>query len=364
MPARRGLICLTAFAVSSSLLPAQTPPTAYTIVQATPGDTSGSTFTIYRNGTKALSDSYHPALPDGTPAQHTLIYYDIAAGVSHSWDPSATPPSCSVGTFSGDWGDPFASTADLTAGIAKGDLKPTGTETLNGIPTTVYTGVSQGMNLKAWLDRKDNLVIRAAFGAPGAAMTTMVNIEKVCFTPPPASLLAMPPYCASVKAPPTPAEIMAAETGDDGANWVNANIGPGSKNSCSIVVRVVAAKTMASINRKFQAAIDLTYDPDSPNPPHYVFGVGEDGTSTYAGGGLHEITGQIRNGMVRLDNPPAQFMFGVNIPTPHRGADVGLIYRQCFAPVTLLYDIVKDPSNPADGSDWLYAKAGKYATAP
>jgi hypothetical protein len=57
-------------------------------------------------------------------------------------------------------------------------------------------------------------------------------------------------------------------------------------------------------------------------------------------------------------------MFGVNIPTPHRGADVGLIYRQCFAPVTLLYDIVKDPSNPADGSDWLYAKAGKYATAP
>ena len=28
------------------------------------------------------------------------------------------------------------------------------------------------------------------------------------------------------------------------ANWVSANYGPGSANSCSILVRVVASKTM------------------------------------------------------------------------------------------------------------------------
>lgn len=363
MRPRRGLICL-AILVPSPLLLAQAPPSAYTIVEGAPGSTNGSVFTIHRNGTKALLESYHPVLPDGTPAQHSYTFFDIAAGVSHSWDPSIMPPSCDAGRFSGDWGDPFASTAEITAGILKGDLKSSGAETLNGIPTTVYTGVSQGMNVKVWLDTKDGLIIRLSFGAPGASMTTMINVEKASFTPPPASIFALPPACAGVNPPPTPAELMAAETGDDSANWVNANYGPGSKNSCTIVVRVVAARTMAPINRKFQAAIDLTYNPDSPTPPSYVFGVGDDGTSTYAGAGLHEITNQIRNGIVRLENPPAQFMFGINIPTPHRGAGVGLIYRQCFAPVTVLYDIIKDPNNPADGSDYLYAKSGKYATAP
>ncbi len=75
-------------------------------------------------------------------------------------------------------------------------------------------------------------------------------------------------------------------------------------------------------------------------------------------------TDQIHNGTLRIDNPPAYFMFGVNIPTPNHGADVGLIYRQCFVPVTVLYDVIKDPSNPADGGVWLYAESGKYAVPP
>ena len=355
--------CLGLLAVSS-LLPAQTTPkTAYTITQNVAGASTGSYMTVYRNGTKAVTDMYYAAQPDAA-AHHAITYYDLTAGASHTWDPAITPPSCSVATFTGDWGDPFAATAELSAAIAKGDLKPAGTETLHGIPTKVYAGATQGMNLKAWFDEKDGLVIKMAFGAPGAAMNTMVDVTKVSFAPPPAALLTMPAYCASVKPPPTPAELIAAETGDSGDNWVNAIYGPGSKNSCSILVRVVGAKTMAPINRKFQAAIDTTYNQDAPTPPHYVFGVGNDGTSTYAGGGLHEITNQVHDGMLRIDNPPAYFNFGINIPTPNHGADVGLIYRQCFAPVTMLYYILKDPNNPADGGDWLYAKSGKYSTAP
>ncbi len=363
MSTPRILACLGFLALSSILQAQAPPPTAYTIKQALPAPDTG-TMTVYRSGTKALIEYAHPARPDGTPANRSLNLYDLKAGVSHTWDPSITPPSCSVGTFTGDWGDPYESTTELTASIAKGDLKPIGAETVNGIPTKVYAGVSQGMNLKAWIDQKDNLVIKAAFGAPGKPMTAMVDIRSISFAPPPASLFVLPAYCASVKPPPTPAELMAAETGDSGANWVNAIYGPGSKSSCSILVRIVAAKTMAPINRKYQAAIDTTYNQDSPTPPHYVFGVGNDGTSTYSGAGLHEITNQVRNGMIRIDNPPAYFMFGVNIPTPHRGADVGLIYRQCFAPTTMLYYVIKDPANPADGGDWLYAKAGKYAAVP
>jgi hypothetical protein len=269
-----------------------------------------------------------------------------------------------VGTFSGDWGDPFAMIADVNKGIAGGDIKPSGSETVNGIATQVYSGTAPQGTEKVWLDQKDGLVIRATFTAPGTAPMTLVNITRISLAAPPASRFVLPSTCAGVKAPPTPAQLIADETGDDASNWVNANYGPGSTNSCSIVVRVVAANTMAPINRMFQAAIDTTYDQNNPTPPHYVFGVRTDGTSTYSGGGLHEITNQIHNGMLRIDNPPAYFMFGVNIPTPNSGADVGLIYRQCFAPVTVLYYVIKDPSNPAGGGDWLYAKTGKYAAVP
>jgi len=102
------LPCLTILALTA-LAPAQTPPSAYTITQALPGP-DGGTMTIYRSGAQAVIEYRHPAKPDGTPASRSLSFYDLKAGVSHTWDPSITPPSCSVGNFSGDWGDPFEAT--------------------------------------------------------------------------------------------------------------------------------------------------------------------------------------------------------------------------------------------------------------
>jgi hypothetical protein len=359
----RVLTTLGTLAFTSVLLSQSPSPTAYTITSALSAPDPG-TMTVYRNGSMVLTEVNRPAKPDGTAASRARTLYNLTAMSSLSWDPAATPAACSAGTFSGDWGDPFAMTAELSSSIAKGELKPAGSETLNGIPTKVYAGTTQGNSLKVWLDEKDQLVIRATLSAAGAAPMAMVDIRKVSFAPPPTSLFAVPAGCAGVKPPPTAADVMAAETGDSGANFVNAIYGPGSKNTCSIVVRVVASKTMTPLNRKFQAAIDTTYNMDSPTPPHYVFGVGNDGTSTYSGGGLHEITSQIRNGMIRIDNPPAYFNFGINVPTPNHGADVGLIYRQCFAPVTMLYYVLKDPNDPGQGGDYLYAKSGKYAAVP
>lgn len=348
-------VCLLALA---TLAFAQA-PTSYVITQSV--GTTGGTSTTYRSGSKALV-YFNQSAQGATPATHTYTLYDLAAGANYSWNPDASPITCSAGTFSGDWGDPFAMAGEVTDDLKKGELKPAGTDTVAGLATQVYTGSTAQETEKVWLDQKDGLVLRATYTPTGAAPMTLVDITKVSLTAPSASLFTLPPACAGAKPPPTPAELMAAETGDSAANWVNASYGPGSTNSCSIIVHVVAAKTMAPINRKYQAAIDTTYDQN--NPPHYVFGVGVDGTSTYSGGGLHEITNQIHNGTLRIDNPPAYFMLGVNIPTPNRGADVNLVYRQCFAPVTMLYWVVKDPSHPADGGDWLYAKSGKYATPP
>ena len=356
----RALVCTVLLAIAS-LLPAQAPPTTYTIVEALPGPGAG-TMTVYRSGTKAVIEYNHPAQADGTPASRSLSLYDLTAGSTFSWDPSGSPIACSAGTFSGDWGDPYGMTAQLKDSITKGDLKPAGTETINGIATQVYSGASGPTTIKAWLDQKDALVLRAQMGAGGGAMQTLVDVKKVSLTAPPASFFALPQTCAGVKPPPTAADLIGDETGDSADNFVNAIYGPGSKNSCSIVVRVVQAKTMAPFTSRWQAAIDTTYNQDSPNPPSYSFGVGNDGTATFSGGGLHEITNQIRSNTLRIDNPPAYFNLSTNFIQPGRGAGTALIYRQCFAPTTTLYYVLRDSNDPGAGGDWLYAKSGKYAT--
>jgi hypothetical protein len=361
MPTPRLALCLAVLSIAP-LLPAQNPPASYTIVQTVAFPPAGSTMTIHRSGNKVLTEISRAA--DGaTPASRTLTLYDLAQGKNWGWNPSDPSVPCSANNFTGDWGDPFAMTSDLNKGIKDGSFKPAGAETLDGIPTKIYAGATGGTGIKAWLDEKDGLVLRAMIGAPGGTLQPLVNITKVSFAPPAASLFALPSNCAGVKPPPTPADLIASETGDSSANWVNAIYGPGSKNSCSILIHIVAAKTMAPFTRRWQAAIDTTYNQDSPTPPHYEFGVGRDGTATFEGGGLHEITSQIHNNTLRIDNPPAYFNMSTNFIQPGRGAGIGLVYRQCFAPVTNLYYVLKDPNDPGDG-DWLYAKSGKYAAVP
>jgi hypothetical protein len=355
----RILTCLGILAISP-LLPSQTPPTAYTITEAVAGGDPGVMLTINRNGAKVLLDTFYPA-QGGTSARHALTLYDLAAHASYTWDPAGSPISCSASTSSGDFGDPFGLTDDITKGVASGELKPAGAETISGIPTKVYLNATPQETVKAWFDQKDGLVIKATVTSGTNPVMTLADIRKVLFAPPAASLFVLPPACASAHPPPTAAELIAAETGDSADNCVSAAT-PGSKDNCTVVVRVVQAKTMAPVTKKFQMAIDTSFKVNSPSP--YTFGVGEDGTATYSGGGVHEVTNFIKNGMLRIPNPPPYFTLSVNIPTPHIGAELNLVYRQCFAPVTVLYRIVNDVDDPQKGGDWLWAKAGKYASVP
>ncbi len=342
------------------LAQAQTPPTAYTIVQAGAYSGKGS-LTYYRNGGKVVQEIISPA-QEGNPASHLLTLYDLKAGVTYTWDPTASPVNCNIGRFSGDWGDPFGMTSDLEKSIASGDIKAAGTEVVAGISTSIYTGTMQGTALKAWLDAKDGLVLRAEMSAPGGPPQPLVNITGFTVGAPPAQLFTLPSACAGLHPDPTPAEVIANETGDSADNYVNANFGPGSKDSCNILVRVVQAKTMTPITRRMQFAIDTSYDQD--HPPHYDFGLGQDGVETFSGGGIHEITNQAHDGTVLIKNPPAYFMFSINLVKPGAGQSLGLIYRQCFHPTTVLLYVVKDPDNPSAGTASLYAKSGKYATVP
>ena len=88
------------------------------------------------------------------------------------------------------------------------------------------------------------------------------------------------------------------------------------------------------------------------------------GSQTYSGGNVHKITEMVQNGMVNLGNPPAYFMLGVNAIRPGHGGGIGLVYRQCFAPTTVLLYVVKDFGQPSESADLLWVKSGKYALPP
>ena len=83
-------------------------------------------------------------------------------------------------------------------------------------------------------------------------------------TVPPASVLAMPAACSGISAPPTEAEQIAAATGGNAADFANAIMPPASpsRNSCTVLLRVVRAGSMAPLASGFQVALDKTVDLD------------------------------------------------------------------------------------------------------
>jgi len=199
-------------------------------------------------------------------------------------------------------------------------------------------------------------VIKAQIVAANQPPQVVLEVKQFSAAHPPASLFVLPPSCAAAaNAPhvPTEQERIAAETGGSAADFANAIYGPGSKASCTVLFRVVQAGSMKPVTGGFQVALDRTVDVD--HPAHYVYGVGNDGTYTFSGGGLREVTSQLRNGTLRIENAPARFNLEVHYGKSGGGG--GLMYRQCSLPETVLLYVMKD-----DGGDWLWVKSGKYAT--
>jgi hypothetical protein len=184
----------------------------------------------------------------------------------------------------------------------------------------------------------------------------------VSFAKPPASVLAVPAACSGVKAPPTEAEKIAAATGGNAADFANAVLAPASPstNACTVLFRVVRSGSMAPVASGFQVAVDKTVDMD--HPAAYKMGSGAGGHATFSGGGLQDLTSQMRNGVLRIDDASAHFDLEVAFANGAFGS--ALIHRQCFAPQTVLLYVV-NPDNPSEeGHYWLWVKSGKYATVP
>lgn len=326
-------------------------PEAYTVVENSLMSGPGSTTTIYRDGPKAMIEITN------AQGQKTRTVYDLQAHTSVSFSAeTAAAGGCGSGTFSGDWGDPFAGSEDMTKDLGKPEVKMTGAETLNGFATKVYevTGKTPAENAKVWVDTKYGLVVKANLGAMG----TLVDVKQLTVGKPASSLFVLPSACtaaATKPAPLTPAQQMAADAGvknpDDYADAIMPP-GSGSASSCTALFKIVRAGSMEPITSVRAIGVDMAEIPGA-----YTVGGGTNG-SHYSGGTIKDMTTEYRNGVLRIDNVPAHFMIDVEF-TGSTSA-TALIYRQCMQPQSVLLLVVKNPNDMTDGkARWLWSKTGK-----
>jgi hypothetical protein len=321
------------------------------------------TVKIYRNGSKAVLDSESAASATMPKAIHTRALYDLNTQQSLSWDLADSSRPCGKSNFGNDWGDPFATSAQMISELAQQNAKQVRTETYLGFTAKVLEASSPDGTMRAWVDAKTGLVLKAQMIPASGAPQNLIEVKSLSYAQPPASVFALPANCAEAAAGPrvlSESDRVAELTGGDAQDFVRAIEGPGSQNSCTMIFRVVKAGTMEPVTSGFQVALDTTIDIN--NLPGYTIGHSKDGRATFAGGDLREVTSQMHNGVLRIDNPPAQFELDTEFG--NAGSSTALIYRQCYGPQTVLLFVVKDTANLGKGGDWLWVKSGKYATVP
>ncbi|MFZ0818740.1 MAG: hypothetical protein WAM91_01630 [Candidatus Acidiferrales bacterium] len=354
------LVMLVGFAVPRLRAQNAPPPEAYSVTLVVSMFGPAQNMQIYRDGMKAVIEQSYPPPQPGAQVGHTRALFDLKEHTSITWDLMQSSEPCSKSNFSGDWGDPFASSTEMNAELGASHATDLGTETVIGIAAKVSQATTNDGVFKIWMDPKSGLMLKLQMTPKDGPMRTMVEVKQVSFGRPPMSVFTLPASCASVaNAPrePTEAERIAAETGDDANNFASASIAPASQNSCSVLLRVVQAGTMQPVTG-FQVAVDRNYDID--HPPSYTFGVGVDGHMTYAGGSIQELTSQVRNGVLRIDNAPP--MFNLELAFGKSGSSSAVVYRKCAGPQTVLLYVIKNPAKTSDGGDWLWVKSGKFAT--
>jgi hypothetical protein len=322
---------------------AQQQPTAYTVTVVNSMFGPPVTQTIYRNGSKAVIDLNTPA-PAGGTATHVRSLYDLSAHTNQSWDLTDSSGGCSSGTFSGDWGDPFAGLVDVTTG------KMTGTETMNGFATKVYSvNADGGATAKVWVDAATGLPVRVDV-TQGTTTQTLTQVTKFTAGAPAASVFAVPASCTAAAGPPPVSQRdqdIATDTASKVGDFVDAvmTTAPGSQDSCSVAIRVMKAGSMTPIVSGFKLSANEIDD------AKWAQG------DTSPGANVPVTAGA--NGVWRIASPPPHFNLMEDFGNPGGGG--GMIHRQCWGPVSTLLLVVKDPQNLGIGTDWVWDKNGKYA---
>ena len=332
-------------------------PDTYSVTQLNSLMGTATIQRIWRDGSKAVIDISTPSDQPGGKATRVRTIYNLAAHTTVSWDPTSAAPECGQGKYSGDWGDPFAASVEMNAGLLS-KATPSGTETVNGVSAKVFAADmgAQG-KVKVWLEPKYGLIMKAELTAPNTAPRVVVQTQTLSFAKPPAGAFAEPAGCGatSVAVPSADDEQIAAETGEPASNFTKATTPPATSQTCTVLVRMVQKGSMATVTGGYQIGIDR--DVDDQHPPDYAFGPDASGHMIVSGGHLTEMTRQMQNGVLRLDNSGKAFHVEIRVPN---GGGEATLYRQCAGPQSTLLFVVTSLDNMTPGQ-WLWVKSGKQA---
>lgn len=359
------LLSTLAVALVAPQLRAQSspPPQTYSLTQTGSMFMQGATTTIYRDGSKAVVEMSAPPQAPGRQATHTRTFFDLQAHRNFTVDLNDSSRPCGVATFTGDWGDPFALSAQMTGELMKQRPKEMGAETVNGIATKVFEIANPDgpERAKVWLDTRYNLMIKWEMVTADGQRRAMLEVKQFSTAKPPASELALPAACVATAAGPAPqpgSQHIAEVTGGNADDFAKA-APPPSPNSCTVLFRIVRAGSLQPVTSGFRVGIDT--DVDLEHLANYAIGSGTGPGPMFSGGHIREVTGQMRNGILRIDNVPPQF--DLELSFGNNGGASALTYRQCYQRETTLLLVLKNPERVGEGADWLWVKTAKLPAA-
>ena len=207
---RRFIVLLTVPTLISlsglSSLRAQSSASQTYSITEDPGFSIGgpSVVKISRDGSKEAVDQTMPAGPGRDKEYHSHLLYDFQAHKLYTKILSDPSVPCGVQ----DYADPAApaefdpitgSDALLKEMTGPGQMKQSGTETVNGFAAKIMDVTSPQGNGKIWIAVNGGFPLKvAAIGADGK-LQTMIEVKQLSFAKPPASAFALPAGCESVQ---------------------------------------------------------------------------------------------------------------------------------------------------------------------
>ncbi len=195
------LVFVMLFVVLRSPAQYAKPPETYFVTENNSMMMEGMVVTTYRDRSKVLKDTSIPRRAGSPKGFHVRTLYDLQARKQYTWDLIETSRPCGGATFSGDWGDPFAFSAQLLSEFAKGKPKVVGRETINGIAAKVeeFSGPPGQGKAKIWLDEKYGLIIKWEIIPANGPANTNLEVKQLSFARPAASVFVLPPACVKTE---------------------------------------------------------------------------------------------------------------------------------------------------------------------
>lgn len=171
-------------------------PTRFRVTETLFLVTPGQVLKIGRDGPRAIIEQILPPTADSPAGVRTRAYYDLKAQQSYTLDLASPATPCGPSHFTGDWGDPFAMSADLLGQMAKAHPTPAGAATVNGMATQVSVATTPDGQARVWVEPKTGLIVKWVMTPPKGPPRTMIEVTSFFPTPPSPAALALPTKCA------------------------------------------------------------------------------------------------------------------------------------------------------------------------